>query len=162
MADLLTAQDPRDVDNVLVRVPSGLRRRVAAEAKDQKVSQNTVITSSLLYQAVVFGELPRMGLPRNLVMLLDEMDKAAKENDAVLGALNEQDWADVRPVVELFAGSGIIEGLKARRDRVGSETVAFTFHFSKPGADAWRLVGPRIRDAALQIEKRCGMFAEIQ
>jgi hypothetical protein len=159
VTDLLTIQDPRDVDNVLLRVPSGLRRRVVAEAKGQKVSQNTVITSSLLYQAVVFGALPRVGMPKNVVMLLAEMDKAIEDDDAVLGALNEKDWGDVRPFVELFAESGIIEGLKARRDRVGSETVAFTFHFSKAGAAAWRLIGGRLRDAALLLERDRGFFS---
>jgi len=146
--DVLTLNDPRDIDSVLLRVPSGLRRRVKETAKDQNVSQNTYITASLLFSAIVVGVLPRLGIPKNFQVLLVEMDRAAAESDAVLSGLHEKDWAEVRPILELFAASGIIEGLKARQDTSGADTVAFTFHFSKSGLNAWRILGPLLTKAA--------------
>jgi len=156
---LLTAQDPRDVDNVLLRVPAGLRRRVSEKAKDKHLSQNAFITASLLYSAVVFGELPQVGMPKNIMTLLAEMDRAVKDKDAVLGAFHEHDWADVRPLIELFASSGIIDGVKARRDTLGAETIAFTFHFTKTGAAAWEVFGPMFRSAVENMERERGYSA---
>jgi hypothetical protein len=156
MSDILTLGDPRDVDNVLVRVSSGLRRYVAENAKEQNVSQNTYITASLLFSAMVLGALPHLGVPKNFLLLLSEMDKAAKDNDAVLAALNEKDWAAVRPFLELFSTSGVIDGLKARKE---SETVAYTFHFSRSGLSAWKLIGPKLIESANQFADNNSLFA---
>lgn len=158
-SDVVKVADGKDVDSVLLRVPTGLRRVIVDEAKGQRVSQNTYITASLLYSAVVFGELPHVGMPKNLLMLLTEIDKAVRENDAVLHAFHEKDWEDVKPIVDLFASSGIIEGLKARRDTVGHETIAFTFHFSKTGAAIWKIIGPRLMEATKATTEQKGLLA---
>jgi hypothetical protein len=142
--DILTVQDPRDVDSILLRVPAALRKRVMESARGQKVSQNTYITAWLL-TAVAVGEMTRLGIPRNLLTLLAEMDRAAGASDTVLLGFNVQDWVEMRPILELFASSAIIEGLKARRDSSSAETIVFTFHFSKVGLDAWKILGPLLK-----------------
>jgi hypothetical protein len=150
--DILTVEDPRDVDSILLRLPAALRKRVMESAKGQKVSQNTYITAWLL-SAVAFGEIKRLGIPHNLVSLLAEMDKAAATIDTVLLGFNERDWVDVRPILELFASTGVIEGLKARRDSSGADTVVFTFRFSKVGLDAWRILGPLLRQTVESMDE---------
>ncbi len=150
--DFLTVEDPRDMDSILLRLPAALRKRVMESAKGQKVSQNTYITAWLL-SAVAFGEISRLGIPRNLVSLLTEMDKAASTADTALLGFNEKDWIDLRPILELFASSGVIEGLKARRDSSGADTVVFTFRFSKVGLDSWKILGPLLRQTVDSLEE---------
>lgn len=154
--DVFTVQDPRDIDSILLRVPAALRKKVMESAKGQHVSQNTYITAWLL-TAVAFGEISRLGIPRNLLSLLSEMDKAALVSDTVLLGFNDKDWSDLRPILELFASSGVIEGLKARRDSSGAETVVFTFRFSKVGLDSWKILGPLLRQTVDSLEE--GLFA---
>jgi hypothetical protein len=152
-AALLTPLDPQDVDNVLLRVPAGLRRRIVEKAKATGLSQNGFITASMLYSAVVFGELPSVGVPTNAVVLFAEMARAIEENDAVLLTLDERDWSDVRPIIELFAESTLVAGVKARRDTADGKRIAFTFHFTKTGAAAWQVFGPMFRSAAEALER---------
>lgn len=161
MDAVLTIQDPRDTDSVLIRVPAGLRRRVQDEAKDLDISQNTFITASLLHSTVVFGRLPYVGMPQVLALLLDEMDRVAEANDVLLLALNEKDWNSVRPVIELFADSGMIEGLKARRDVSAHDTIAFTFRFSRVGLAVWKLIGSGLRKAVEIDEVKAATLSKV-
>ncbi|HTW84147.1 MAG TPA: hypothetical protein VMD91_08785 [Candidatus Sulfotelmatobacter sp.] len=140
------------MDSVLLRVPAGLRRRIVEKAKEHGLSQNGFITASMLYSAVVFGELPSVGVPTNAVTLFKEMSRAVAENDAVLHTIDERDWVDVRPIIELFAESTLVAGVKARRDP-GSNRIAFTFHFTKTGAAAWEVFGPMFKGAADALDR---------
>jgi hypothetical protein len=156
-AVLLAPQDPRDVDSILLRVPAGLRRRVVEKAKATGLSQNAFITASMLHSAVVFGELPDVGIPANAVVLFADMSRAVAEKDAVLMTVDERDWSDVRPIVELFAESAFVAGVKARRDTAGGARIAFTFHFTKTGIAAWEVFGPMFRAAAEAVDAKTGL-----
>ncbi len=146
------ARHPREIDNVLLRMPAELKKLVAETAKGEDLSQNAFITTSLLFSVIVWGELPRIGKPQNVIKLLNEMDSALQNNDAVLGAFHVEDWDQVESLVESIAASGVICGLKTRRDPASNDTVAYTFTFSKSGEAQWKTMGPSIRESVI---KRC-------
>ena len=142
---------PRDLDNILWRGPAGLKKRIVDVARDNSLSQNAFITSSLLYSTIVVGTVRPIGSPTNLCNLLEEMQAALDADDAILSAMHLSDWELVREFVQLLADGNIIDGLKTRIDRTSSETVAFTFHFTKEGAAAWRVFGSIILEAIKKL-----------
>jgi len=148
MADTATVPRPaREIDNVLLRVPAGLRKRVAEKADEENLSQNVMIVACLVLATIMVCEIIKnLGSPKPAMTLLDEMDKAAVDRDSVLGSFDYLDWNHVEPLVESFRAGDLIYGLKTKTDALSKDTVAFTFNFSKPGAAAWKIISPPLRE----------------
>lgn len=139
----------KETDNVLLRVPTALRELVAKEATEQKMSQNTFITNSLLFGVLVFGERTYVGKPQNVLALVNEIERAYSESDAIVGAFHSQDWAEVEAIVHMLGLCGVLTDLKVRPDSQASNTTVFSFVLSKNGRSAW----PALKKSLMLIAK---------
>jgi hypothetical protein len=140
MAVVTATNRPKDTDNLNLRMPAGLRERVVHAASEGNVSQNAFITTSLLFSTLVWGELPPVGHPDNVVALLDEVDRAIRDNDAAIGAFDKSDWSDVEPFLKLLAMVDLVSDIKVRPDTKASDTVVFSFNLTRTGLSTWHLV----------------------
>lgn len=140
-----TESRPKEVDNVLLRVPSGLRKRIAEVADEENLSQNTFMTTSLLL-AILAHDPPKIGEPQNLMALLAEIDRAAATDSGVaIGAFHVKDWEDVESVLKTLVEAHVVENLVVRKDPQAQNTVAYSFQLSKLGRAQWKLVDLALR-----------------
>jgi len=128
---------PKDIENVLVRVPASLRGLVADEATEMGLSQNAFITNFLLFGVLVYGERQYVGDPQNLIFLVNEIERAYQENDAAIGGFSDQDWAEVSYVVRMLEDCDLIANLKLRPDTRAKETTVFSFTLTRNGKASW-------------------------
>ncbi|HEV3092729.1 MAG TPA: hypothetical protein VGX91_14905, partial [Candidatus Cybelea sp.] len=94
MTPTATLKQPREIDSVLLRVPTALRERAAQEASEINLSQNAFILNSLLFGVLVFGERKYVGKPKNIGDLTDEIDRAFSTGET-LAAFHTKDWQEV-------------------------------------------------------------------
>lgn len=141
----------KEIDNVLLRVPSALRELAAEQASSHSLSQNAFITNSLLFGVLVYGEKKYVGHPDNVIALVTEIDKALEADDAVMTAFHSQDWKEVEHLVSVLETCEIITKLKVRPDtKAGDETTVFSFVLSKNGKQTW----PILRGAFMMLAQR--------
>lgn len=138
---MIAANRPKDVDSVLLRLPAGLREKVATAAKTVNVSQNALITASVLLSTVAWGECPTIGRWENVRVLMTEIDKAAASEDGVvLGAFSRPDWDDVEPFISAFDTYDLVESLRVRQDAAASDTIVYSFSLSRLGKSVLPLI----------------------
>jgi hypothetical protein len=149
-----TAKQPKETDSVLLRVPTALRELAAKEASEIDVSQNAFITNSLLFGVLVFGERKYVGHPKNLLSLVDEIDRAFKGQDAALSAFHAQDWREVSNIVDILVKCDVLANLKVRPDSKVSETIVFSFTLTKNGRASWPGLKSVMEMVAKQISQQ--------
>ncbi len=140
----------REIENVLLRVPSKLRGLVSEQASDIGLSQNAFMTNSILFGVLVYGERPYVGDPENLLFLVREIDRAHKELDGAVGGFHSQDWAEIEPLVKTLEQCDVLANLKVRPDTAASNTTVFSFTLTKNGRASW----PRLRNALIMMAER--------
>jgi hypothetical protein len=149
----------REVDSVLVRMPSRVRQRVAEIAHSADISQNTFYAAAALEWVLVRGEIPRVGSPQNLMLLFEEITLAVQTGEPVVGAFQANDWAEVEQTLSLLDDFGIISDLKSKKDAKTSLTFVYGFQVTKLGRSLWRdLMGTlkmAIGRAISDIASRC-------
>lgn len=153
MAVVTATNRPKDTDNLNLRMPAGLRERVVHAASEGNVSQNAFITTSLLFSTLVWGPLPPVGHPKNVLDLLDEVDRAIRENDAAIGAFNKSDWADVEPFLKLLEMVDLVSDIRVRPDSKAPDTVVFGFHLTRTGLSTWHLVRQGLEMAVERLKQ---------
>jgi hypothetical protein len=129
------------LQTIMARVPSRLKERMAETAKDESVSQNTLMTASLFLSTLAWGKMPIVGPPQNVLMLLNEIDRAVEgKDDLVFGAFHTADWADVETFTRLFLDCGFVESFQFRVGQATKETIAYSFSITKQGASVLPMV----------------------
>lgn len=127
---------PRDIDSLLWRGSSELRNWIAQAATEKLVSRNAVMTAALLV-ASMLDEVPKLGPPRNVLKLLDEIEAALKADALIWGHLHAEDWAHAQGCVETFVKTGLITLPQTKTDARVPDAVAYTFHVTKVGEDVF-------------------------
>ncbi len=155
MTDLPTTEvkGPKEVENVLLRIPTTLRDAVADQASKTGVSQNAYITNSLLFGTLIYGQREYMGEPDNLRALSREIDRAIAENDAAMGAFHSKDWDELAYIIDALAQGGLVTNLKVRPDTQATDTTVYTFTLSKSGRGTWPALKKVLEMVACQHEQ---------
>jgi hypothetical protein len=132
-----TPAKPRDVDNVLLRLPASVRQAAVDDAQASRLPQNTIYAAAVLQWTLVRGVLPRVGCPQNLLNLIDEIDSARSEEFPVVGAFQRNDWVDVQPFLDLLADGGVIAEYRHKVDPKAASTIVYAFVLTKTGRQVW-------------------------
>ena len=151
----MTVKQPKETDSVLVRVPTALRELAAREASENDLSQNAFITNSLLFGVLVFGERKYVGQPKNLLNLVEEIDRSYQSGDAALSAFHAKDWQEVSDTVSILVACDVLTNLKIRPDtKAGDATTVFSFTLSKNGRACWPALKSIMGLVADQVSKQ--------
>ena len=124
----------RDVDSVLWRGSSELRNWIAHAAHEKDVSRNAVMTAALLVAAMLDG-VPKLGPPRNVLKILDEIETALGSGALVWGHLHIEDWSHAQGCIETLVKAGLINPPQTKTDGRIPNAVAYSFHITKLGED---------------------------
>ena len=141
--------------NILVRIPTSLGDMIQKKAKAENVSQTALINASLLLSCLAWNEIPELGQPPAVLKFLEEIDRAATENDIAFGAFNVSDWHGISALVEPFAGFSLISDLKTRQEN--NSTVAFRFELTRLGRAVLPLVNKVLRPQLVSGPLLAGM-----
>ena len=125
---------PRDLLNLIVRVPASIRDQIAKEAEDKKISQNQLINGYLFTIMFVLRLEDEYGPPDHTLRLFEAIEAGLKHPDGlVFGALHKNDWEAVRGDLKQFEDALLITPVLTRSDPSADTTVAYTFHITRFG-----------------------------
>jgi hypothetical protein len=125
---------PRDNETFLWRGSTELRNWISHAASEKDVSRNAVMTAALLV-ASMLDEVPKLGPPRNVLQLLEEIELALESDSLVWGHLHVEDWEHAQGCVETFVKTGLITPPQTKTDGRVPDAVAYTFRTTKLGRD---------------------------
>ena len=141
MKEASTAKVPRDLENLIVRVPASIRQQIAKEAEDQKISQNQLINGYLFTVLFVQHAVPQLGDPRHLLRLFTMIESGLNRADGlVFGAFNKEDWDDVSGHLDQFSSACLITPTTSRSEPSLPSTVAFTFSVTRYGRQQLKIL----------------------
>jgi hypothetical protein len=143
MSDLYGAS--RETDNVLLRLPSTLKTQAVTVAEKGKVSANALYAAGVLYATLIYGPVPRIGNPANILAFIEEMDEAALGGAPVVGGFDKADWDDVAWILADINGVGWVKDVKVRTDTKASSTIVYTYRMTKVGRALWPRFGDALR-----------------
>jgi hypothetical protein len=128
---------PKDVDNVLLRLPASVKARAKSIAHDSHVSQNAFYSAAVLHWTLVHGEIPEIGSPENVRALVTAIDGSHEDGFPIMGAFHKNDWNQLTGFVTMLADSEIICDLRTKPDARSTETIVYTFQLTKVGHMMW-------------------------
>ena len=125
---------PRDLLNLIVRVPASIRQQIAEEAENEKISQNQLINGYLFTVLFVQRFEPEHCYPKHLLRLFEAMESGlSRPNGLTFGAFHRDDWEAISGVVQQFADACLVTPPLTRSDPTMPTTVAYTFSITRYG-----------------------------
>jgi hypothetical protein len=143
----MTFAAPKDIDNVLLRIPAIVKQQAVEAAASENVSANSLYAAGVLYATLIYGVLPQIGSPQNLLALVAELDQAIAGDGSIMGAFSENDWADIHWIVDMLYQIGWIDQPMTRQDVRAASTIVYALRLTKTGRTMWP-------QAALMIKSR--------
>jgi hypothetical protein len=128
---------PKDIDNVLLRLPASVKARAKAIAHNSHVSQNAFYSAAVLHWTIVHGEIPEIGSPENVRALVTAIDVSHQDGFPIMGAFHKNDWEQLSGLIDMLADSEIITDLRTKSDTRSTETIVYTFQLTKVGQVMW-------------------------
>ncbi len=130
---------PKDIDNILVRLPARIKETLRAKAQTSQISQNAFISSAVM-GFMLAGEVDRLGSPDNIMALVRAIDASAKDGFPIMGAFNDADWADLHEFRTMLEDTNLISDVRSRRDAQRMDTIVFAMSLTRVGRVVWPTV----------------------
>jgi hypothetical protein len=136
---------PKETDSVLLRIPTTLKTQAVTLAEIENVSANALYAAGVLYATLIYGAMPVIGHPEDVLAFIEEIDEAALRGTPVVGGFDKADWENVEWLLRDLDSVGWVKDVQVRTDVKASSTIVYTYTITKLGRAMWPRFGAAVR-----------------
>lgn len=136
---------PKETDSVLLRIPSTLKTQAVTLAEHENVSANALYAAGVLYATLIYGTMPVIGHPEDVLAFIAEIDEAVLRGTPVVGGFDKSDWDNVVWLLRDLDSVGWVKDVQVRTDVKATSTIVYTYTITKLGRTMWPRFGDALR-----------------